>query len=219
LDQTKEIDIEELILENEYDDGLFIKDEDTSTRTTSTTTHTSTTITTSSSTSTKESYYGDELDFGSDYFDYGSTASSIDVDENNENDDYDEKVKVDSLEDSDNLEVYFKLNERILNNDVIIKKKHEDLEINCFLIGNEKIVQQGLFKKIDEHDNIIDLYDKISQNITVRASKKITLKLRNLSKNDRGKYECGVEELSEKSKFFNLLVTGLYYISLLTKYI
>ncbi len=208
MEQTKEIDVEDLILENEYDDGLFINDEDISANTTEANTSEKSTQ------STKESNYEDELDFDSDYIDYHTTINP-DENENESEDYYDkEEQEVPIIEQTnwkdDQLEVYFKINDRILNDENIIRTKHDDLEISCFLIGNEKIVHQGLFKKIDEYDNIISIYDESSQNMTLRSSKKITLNLHNLSINDRGKYECGVEEYSEKSKYFNLLVTGKY---------
>ena len=225
LDQTKDIDIEDLILENEYDDDLFITEDDSLIRTsttanttaTTTTTITTTTITAAITTkttinfktSTQDTNYENEIDFGSDYLDYESTINP-DENENEENEYDDDQVRIDQVFDSDRLQVYFKINDRILNDEVVIKSKYDDLEVSCFLIGNEKIVQQGVFKKIDENDNIIDLYDKISQIPNLRDSMKITLNLHNLTKNDRGKYECGVEDYNEKSKFFNLQIIGFY---------
>ena len=124
LDQTKDIDIEDLILENEYDDDLFITEDDSLIRTSTTantTATTATTITTTTitaaittkttinfKTSTQDTNYENEIDFGSDYLDYESTINP-DENENEENEYDDDQVRIDQVFDSDRLQVYFKI--------------------------------------------------------------------------------------------------------------
>jgi hypothetical protein len=107
------------------------------------------------------------------------------------------------------LNIRIRLNNKVLNDEILKIPVNTTLNISCVLIGSENIVIQGGWKRITDDDNIIDLYDKVI--LVERPSpgtRSLNLMLANLSKKDQGKYECGVEDYSESSIFFNLVITG-----------
>lgn len=184
LDEEESQDFDKIILNNEFDSDLLMKNESDADYET---TPLESALTSKYSTDNVNNNEPEYLEY--DYAEYDSEKSN-----------------------KEKLVIYFKMNDSILNVDngeVIKRAKNDKLIISCVLIGDDKVVSKGEWIKLDENESIIDLFEKQSSTESVKGSKKITLVLDELKEDDSGKYQCGVEEFNEKSMYFNLVITDV----------